>query len=87
MARYSLGLLLVVVLLPRPAATLGWLTVAPVPSPQPLPPSANDTTRGFLILDAQGREIVIRGVNLEFEERNLPPPNGLQRPINASLYA
>ena len=47
----------------------------------------NNATRAYRIVDADGREVVLRGSNLEFEERNLAPPNGMQRPVNASAYA
>ena len=66
------------------AAALHWLSV--VPAPPSTAPLANDT-RAFLIVDESNREVQLRGVNLEAEERSLPPPAGKQRPINAIFYA
>ena len=46
--------------------------------------------RRFVLADEFGREVTLRGANLEFEERNLPPGPGdgpTQRPIDPQAYA
>jgi len=81
------------------AATAAAAAAAPPPSP-PLPwigvRAVNRTlnpraARRLVLADEFGREVTLRGANLEHEERNLPPsPPGsgpTQRPIDPAAYA
>ena len=73
--------LLALGLIHRTCAALPWLTVRPVDL------AANqNSTRHFIIADEWGREVMLRGVNLEHEERNTAGPFN-QRPIDPSQYA
>ena len=80
MARAAAARLLPALLIaPACTAQMDWLHVRPVDLD-----AAPNATRRFVIADDTGREVTLRGVCLEQEERSFPP---YQRPIDPALYA
>ena len=70
---------------PSPPPPMPWVSVRAVD--RALNPAA---ARRFVLADEFGREVTLRGANLEFEERNLPPSPGdgpTQRSTAAADYA
>jgi hypothetical protein len=57
-------------------AALPWLSVKNV--------GDASTPHAFVLVDEVGREVVLRGVNVELEERSLPGPG--QRPVDPAAY-